>query len=63
MFAEMQLPKGLTLRLEMEETLRAETRRERFQFIGNRRDGLLERRELRLLKPVRELSLSVQGVF
>lgn len=63
LFAEMQPLENLTLRLEVEELLRAENERERFQYAGNRGDGLLERRELRISKPMREITLSVQGVF
>jgi hypothetical protein len=63
LFVEMQPMQNLTLRLELEEVLRSESERERFQFIGNRGDGLLERHELRNARPQRELTFSVRGVF
>ena len=60
---EAQLRRNLTLRLQAEELLRAQSLRERLQFVGNRGDGLLARRELRFTEPVREVTLSVEGVF
>jgi outer membrane receptor for ferrienterochelin and colicins len=63
LFAELSPLDNLTLRLEFEEVLRAESQRERHQYVGNRGDGILARRELRLFKPVRELTLSVEGTF
>lgn len=63
LFFELQPRRNLTLRLDAEELLRAESTRERLQYVGNRGDGLLARRELRFAEPVREVTLSVQGVF
>ena len=63
LFMEAQLRRNLTLRLQAEELLRAQSLRERLQFVGNRGDGLLARRELRFTEPVREVTLSVEGVF
>ena len=54
---------NLTVRLEVEEVLRAQSERQRLQYAGNRGDGVLERQELRFSEPVREVTLSVQGVF
>jgi outer membrane receptor protein involved in Fe transport len=63
LFAEVQPLDNLTVRLEIEEALRAESERERFQYVGNRGDGVLERRELLFSEPLQEITLSVEGVF
>ena len=63
LFVEVQPGRNLTLRLDAEELLRAESRRERLQYLGNRGDGVLARRELRFAEPVREVTLTLQGVF
>jgi hypothetical protein len=59
----MQPIENLTIGLTIEETLRAETTRERLQYEGIRSDGLLERRELRTGRQGREITFTVQGVF
>lgn len=63
LFVEVQPRPNLTLRLDAEELLRAQSTRERLQYVGNRGDGILARRELRFAEPVREVTLSLQGVF
>lgn len=63
LFLELQPRRNLTLRLDVEELMRAASTRERLQYLGNRGDGLLARRELRFTEPVREVTLSLQGVF
>lgn len=62
-FAEIQPLENLTVRVEVDDVLRAGSERERFQYVGNRGDGILERRELRFSEPARQITLSVQGVF
>ncbi|MES3008602.1 MAG: TonB-dependent receptor [Pseudomonadota bacterium] len=62
-FVEMQPMEDVTLRLEAENLLRAESQRERFEYINIRSSSPLERRELRTSRPVREISLSVDWVF
>lgn len=51
------------MRVEVDDVLRAGSERERFQYVANRGDGILERRELRSSEPARQITLSVQGVF
>ncbi len=63
LFMEMQLIDNLTLQFAVEETLRAETQRQRLQYDGYRSDGILERREYRTGREGREISLGVRGVF
>lgn len=63
LFAEIQPRQNLNVRLEVDELLRARSERERYQFVGNRGDGILERREIRFSEPARQVTLSVQGVF
>lgn len=63
LFVEMQPIENLTVQLSMEESLRAQTDRERLQFAGYRADGVLERREFRNSRQGREITLSVRGAF
>lgn len=63
LFAELQPIENLTLLLSIEQTLRANTLRERLQYEDQRRLGLLERLELRDSRPGREITFSVRGVF
>jgi hypothetical protein len=63
LFVELQPVENFTVGLSVEQTLRAETTRERLQYADLRRDGVLERRELRTSRPGREITLTVQGVF
>ncbi len=63
LFVELQPVENLTIGLNIEQTLRAESVRERLQYEGIRSDGLLERRELRTGREGREITLTVQGVF
>ncbi len=63
LFVEMQLIKNLTMQLTVEETLRAESERQRRQFDTYRSTGVLERLESRTSRQGREVGLSVRGVF
>ncbi|MEX0903691.1 MAG: TonB-dependent receptor [Pseudohongiellaceae bacterium] len=62
-FVEMQPMTDVTLRLEAENVLRAESQRERLEYSGIRGRNPLDRRELRTSRPVREISLGIQWVF
>lgn len=63
LFVEVRPMENLTLLLSIEQALRAQTARERLQYLDERRLGVLERRELRDARPGRELTLSVRGAF
>ncbi|HEY0963618.1 MAG TPA: TonB-dependent receptor [Pseudomonadales bacterium] len=63
LFVEVRPVENLTLLLSIEQALRADTLRERLQFVGQRRLGQLDRLELRDARPGREITLSVRGVF
>ena len=63
LFVEVRPLENLTLLLSVEQTLRAETARQRLQYVDQRRLGLLERYELRDARPGREITFSVRGVF
>lgn len=63
LFAEIQLLDELTLRLAAEDILQSENDRQRLQYIGNRGNNLLERREFRTSRSSREIRLSLQGIF
>lgn len=63
LFVEMQPFEDVTLRLAVDNLLRADNHRERFVYVDNRGNSPLLRRELRSSMPVREISLSVQWVF
>jgi len=63
LFAELQPISGISVRLQVQNTLRATRQRERLQFIGNRADGILNRKEERISNPIQTVAISVRGTF
>lgn len=62
-FAEFELYSGLIIFLRSARIFRSNTRRERFQFVGNRAADLLLRREERVFRTEQTYELSLRGVF
>lgn len=63
LFVEVRPVANLTLLLSIEQTLRAESVRERLQYVDQRSLGQLQRLELRNAQPGREITFSVRGVY